>query len=256
MAIQIDERVQKRSTTNGNVHWELDRELDRELATELLWPVPPLESGDRLTRAEFERRYALHPEIKKAELIKGVVYVASPVRVRQHGEPHSRIITWLGVYLASTPSLRMADNSTYRLDEENEPQPDVSVWIDRPEDARAQIDEDDYLVGAPELLVEVAASTASLDLGDKQAAYARRGVQEYLVLQVYEQKTSWFIWRDGEYHEMAADAHGILCSRVFPGLWLDPQKFWTGDLAGLLAVLQQGVATPAHTTFVEEMPKQ
>lgn len=93
---------------------------------------PPLESGDRLTRAEFERRYRLHPEIKKAELIEGVVYVASPLRVKQHGEPHSHIITWLGVYLAATPGLRMADSSTYRLDEENEVQPDVSVWIEQP----------------------------------------------------------------------------------------------------------------------------
>lgn len=98
---------------------------------------PPLESGDRLTRAEFERRYRLHPEIKKAELIEGVVYVASPLRVKQHGEPHSHIITWLGVYLAATPGLRMADSSTYRLDEENEVQPDVSVWIEQPMTAGA-----------------------------------------------------------------------------------------------------------------------
>jgi hypothetical protein len=39
----------------------------------------PLENGDRLTRAEFERRYETMPHLKKAELIEGVVHVPSPV---------------------------------------------------------------------------------------------------------------------------------------------------------------------------------
>ena len=34
--------------------------------------IPPLESGDHLTRHEFERRYQARPDIKKAELIEGV----------------------------------------------------------------------------------------------------------------------------------------------------------------------------------------
>ena len=49
--------------------------------------VPPLNNGDRLTRAEFERIYEAHPEIKKAELIEGVVYMPSPARYLEHGEP-------------------------------------------------------------------------------------------------------------------------------------------------------------------------
>lgn len=245
MTVQTKERLAEPLLTNGHGRGEP--------VGKPAWRTPPLESGDRLTRAEFERRYMLHPELKKAELIEGVVYVASPLRVKQHGEPHSHIITWLGVYLASTPGLRMADSSTYRLDDENEPQPDVSVWIDQPGQGGAQIDADDYLVGTPELLVEVAASTASIDLGDKKRAYQRQGVQEYLVLQVYEQQVSWFTWRDGEYHEIVADEQGILCSRIFPGLWLDPAKFWAGDIGGLLATLQAGLATPAHSAFVENL---
>jgi len=65
--------------------------------------LPPLESGDRLTRPEFERRYAAAPHIHKAELIEGIVYVASPLRFQQHAEPHSRLTTWLGTYVAFTP---------------------------------------------------------------------------------------------------------------------------------------------------------
>ena len=39
--------------------------------------IPPLENGDRLTVAEFERRYEAMPELKKAELINGVVHIPS-----------------------------------------------------------------------------------------------------------------------------------------------------------------------------------
>lgn len=213
--------------------------------------LPPLESGDRLTRAEFERRYSARPDIKKAELIEGVVYVASPIRVERHGEPHSHVIVWLGTYCAASTGIRLTDNSSLRLDLDNEPQPDVVGWIDEPYGGSAFISEDDYLEGAPELIVGVAASSAAYDLHDKRNAYRRNRVQEYLVLLTTERRTVWHCWHEGEYHELTPDEQGILRSRVFPGLWFSPSHFWAGDLAGLLSVLQQGLATPEHAAFVE-----
>ena len=212
--------------------------------------IPPLESGDRLSRAEFERRYKAHPEILKAELIEGVVYVASPVRVRKHGSPHSKIIIWLGLYMESTPNVEIADNATLRLDLDNEPQPDVSMWI---EGGNAFVDEDDYLRGAPELLVEVAASSAALDLTAKFQAYRRNGVTEYLVLLPHEQEVRWYSFADGETVQIQPDADGVLRSRVFPGLHLQPALFWQGELGSVLDVLRQGLATPEHAAFVERM---
>ena len=212
--------------------------------------LPALQSGDHLSRMEFERRYLAHPEIKKAELIEGVVYVASPVRVRRHGVPHSRIITWLGVYQASTPGINIADNATFRLDLENEPQPDVAVWI---EEGQAAVDADDYLAGAPELLVEVAASSAAIDLNDKLRAYRRNGVQEYLVLLTHEQEVRWVAFREGETYSIEPDAQGVLHSQVLPGLALAPALFWQGNLAGVLEVLQQSMATPLHADFVKRL---
>src|SRR5215468_7286816 len=82
--------------------------------------IPPLENGDTLTRAEFERRYESMPHLKKAELIEGVVYMPSPVRQLQHGEPHAHLIIWLGYYLVGTPGVTVGDNSTVRLDLDNE----------------------------------------------------------------------------------------------------------------------------------------
>jgi Uma2 family endonuclease len=215
--------------------------------------LPPLESGDRLTRAEFERRYSARPDIKKAELIEGVVYVASPIRVRQHGLPHLHANTWLGVYSAATPGVLATDNSSLRLDEDNEPQPDIALWIEAGPVGNAYITEDDYLEGAPELIVEVAASSAAYDLHDKRNAYRRNRVQEYVVLLTTERRTVWYTWHEGEYHELTPDEQGIMRSRVFPGLWFSPSHFWAGDLAGLLAVLQQGLASPEHAEFVEEL---
>lgn len=222
-----------------------DQATEREL--------PPLNSGDRLSRIEFERRYHAMPDTKKAELIEGVVYVPSPVHVEMHGEPHGNIVTWLGVYRAATPSIRIADNATLRLDLDNEPQPDVSVWIDEKSGGKARISADDYLEGAPELIVEVAASSASYDLHDKLRAYRRNGVQEYLVLLAYEQEAIWYTLQEGEYQPLTADEQGVLRSQVFPGLHFQADLFWAGDLAGLLNILQEGLNTTDHANFVTRL---
>ena len=213
-------------------------------------PVP-LQSGDRLTRAEFERRYHLHPEIKKAELIEGVVYVPSPVRIQRHSSPHLYVATWAGVYLSATPRIGGGDNGTVRLDLENEPQPDVMLWIQQ--GGRAIVDEDDYLAGAPEFAVEVAATSAAYDLHDKLRAYRRNGVQEYLVLLTHDEEVRWFNWQSGEMEEIEPDEQGVLRSRALPGLWLDVDAFWRGDLRTVLNVLQRGIDTPEHAAFVEHL---
>src|SRR5438067_3493495 len=87
--------------------------------------IPPLENGDRLTRPEFERRYEAMPQLKKAELIEGVVYVGSPVRYPQHSRPESDAHLWLGTYRVATPGTMTASNTTVRIDLDNEVQPDL-----------------------------------------------------------------------------------------------------------------------------------
>ena len=215
--------------------------------------TPPLNSGDRLSRVEFERRYAAHPEIKKAELIEGVVYVSSPVQYDKHADPHFDIISWLGVYRAATPGVRGGDNATLHLDLKNEPQPDVVLRLEPEVGGRSFISEDGYLEGVPELIVEVAASSASYDLHDKRRAYARNGVPEYLVVQTYEKKIDWFVLREGVYEVLGPDENGLLRSEIFPGLWLQPAAFWSGDLATILAVLQEGLASPEYASFKEQL---
>jgi Uma2 family endonuclease len=212
--------------------------------------VPPLEPGDRLTRDEFERRYEAMPLLKKAELIEGVVYMPSPVRHRRHGAPHAHVIGWLGQYQAATEGVQVGDNSTIRLDLDNEPQPDALLLIDPARGGQARISADDYIEGAPELVAEIAASSASFDLNTKLTVYRRNGVQEYIVWRVLDGEIDWFVLRQGQYVRQVPDAQGLLRSDVFPGLWLDATALVQGDLARVLAVVQQGVSTPEHAAFV------
>jgi len=214
---------------------------------------PPLHSGDRLTRAEFARRYQMHPEIKRAELIDGVVYVASPTRHRQHGKPHSLLVGWIIMYAAATPGVDFSDNATVLLDLENEHQPDALLRLEPLHGGRSRVTRDDYIEGPPDLIVEVAASSAAYDLHDKKRVYARSGVPEYLVAQAYERRVDWWELREGVFTPLPLEADGTLRSRVFPGLWLDPAALWAGDAAALLATLQRGLADPAHAAFVERL---
>ncbi|MEQ9235378.1 Uma2 family endonuclease [Coleofasciculus sp. E2-BRE-01] len=218
--------------------------------------IPPLENGDRLTRIEFERRYQLMPDNKKAELIEGVVYVASPVRANRHGRPHSEIIGLLLVYRIQTPGVYLTDNTTVRLDADNEPQPDALLRIEPEVGGNSRITQDDYIEGAPELIVEVAASSASYDLNDKLNAYRRNGVQEYIVWQSYENRIDWFRLEEGRYVSLEPDEVGIIRSNVFPGLWLAVNALREGNLAEVLAVLQQGIQTAEHQEYVQRLNPQ
>ena len=214
--------------------------------------IPPLEMGDRLTRAEFERRYAAMPPDKKAELIEGIVFMPSPVRY-SHGKPHAYILGWLTHYCAFTPQIELADNATVRLDADNEVQPDALLRIVEQAGGQSTISPDDYVEGAPELIVEIAASSISYDLYDKLPVYRRNGVQEYLVWQVYDQKIDWFVLEEGRYVSLPVDAAGIIHSRIFPGLALAVDPLLSGDMATVLTVFQKSFESEAYKQFVKRL---
>ncbi|MBW4545096.1 MAG: Uma2 family endonuclease [Symplocastrum torsivum CPER-KK1] len=215
--------------------------------------IPPLENGDRLNRYEFERRYNAMPNLKKAELIEGIVYMPAALRFKSHGQPHGRIMSWLGIYEAMTPGVAVGDNPTVRLDLDNEPQPDAVLLITPEAGGQARLSDDDYIEGAPELIVEIAASSTAIDLHAKKQAYRRNGVKEYIVWQVLDQKLSWFYLEEGEYLDLPADSDGILRSRVFPGLCLAVTELLNGNMQQVLAVLQEGVQSDVHAAFVESL---
>ncbi|MGH2371505.1 MAG: Uma2 family endonuclease [Chloroflexota bacterium] len=179
----------------------------------------PLESGDRLTRAEFHRRYCARPDIAKAELVQGVVYVASPTRFSRHARPHRPAIAWLDAHATRTPGVELGIEATIFLGTNSEVRPDICLFRTLPS-SRVQITDDDYLEGAPDLVFEIAASSASYDLHDKLEAYRRAGVPEYAVWRVLDRAINWFRLREGAY------------------LRLDVPAMLAEDRAAVLGVLQ------------------
>jgi Uma2 family endonuclease len=216
--------------------------------------APPLENGDRLTRPEFERRYEAMPELKKAELIEGVVYMPSPVRYEGHGRQHFTLNWWLGGYLVATPGVGAGDNTTVRLDLDNEPQPDVLLRITN--GGQSRVDEDGFLDGAPELVAEVASSSVAYDLHQKLNTYRRHGVREYIVWRTQDNAIDWFVLREGRYDRLPLDEVGIYKSECFPGLWLDPAAMLRGDLTTVLKVLGEGLASQEHGEFVQRLGQE
>jgi len=215
--------------------------------------LPPLETGDRLTSVEFLRRYEAMPDVKKAELIEGIVYMPSPVSATKHGDPHALAVTWLGVYQSETPGVIVSDNATCILDADNTSQPDVHLRIDPDKGGASRVGENDYLTGPPELVVEIAASSASYDLHGKFNAYRRNGVREYIVWRTLDEAVDWLVLREGRYEPLPPDEAGILKSEVFPGLRLDPAALVRRDLARVLAALREGLASPEHAAFVARL---
>ncbi len=222
---------------------------DREIRAEIL----PLEMGDQLSQAEFERRYEAMPGLKKAELIEGRVFVPSPVRLIRHGQPHFELIAWLGHYKWSTPGLIGADNTTMRLDLGNEPQPDICLFIDPARGGQARVSDDDFLEKAPELVAEIASSSVSYDLHAKLEVYRRNGVCEFLVWRVLDRAIDWFVLKRKKYVKLPLDENGFYRSSAFPGLWLDPSALIRGDTTAIRAALQRGLASPEHAAFVARL---
>jgi Uma2 family endonuclease len=212
----------------------------------LLGPTT-LENGDSLSQPEFHRRYQGYPEDRKIELVGGIVYMASPVR-RPHGTFSVLLILLLGQYWMKTPGTEVADNMTAILGEDSEPQPDVLLRLTAECGGQSSYNEEQYLVGAPEMVVEIAHSSRALDMNQKKHDYFKAGVQEYLVLCIEEHELHWFHFPSRR--KLKADKNGVFKSKVFPGLWVDSAALLAKDSSKLLATVNLGLETKAHTDFV------
>ena len=175
----------------------------------------------------------------------------SPLKIR-HGDVHGLLMMWLNLYRARTPQTQALDNVTVILGPESEPQPDGSLII---KGGQTRVEEE-YLIGPPELVAEVASTSESYDMFDKRVDYERHGVGEYLVLVVREGRILWFMRPAGQgspFIEQPEPADRIHRSTLFPGLWLDPVALLRGEASRVIDVLNQGLATPEHAAFVARL---
>ncbi len=226
------------------------------LITELFRP-PDLYAGQRLDRQAFyeriERLQQRGENTRGIERLEGVIYMPAAIRMEQHGEPQLAIVTWLGLFAAATPGVQGAGNATSRIDFDNDPEGDAVLRI-RPEfGGQSSTDQRGYIVGAPELMVEITGSSAEKDLQLKFEIYRRNGVQEYLVWETTAEEFYWFQLQEGQYYRVLPDRSGQIRSRIFPGLWLDVAALLEGQLARVLQVVQERIASPAHQEFVSQL---
>ena len=214
---------------------------------------PPLVAGQRLDRVTFHERYERMPPNTRAELIGGVVYMPSPLS-SGHGFVNIPVAYWIGHYQGSTPGVGGTINASILLDDLGEPQPDTTLLI-LPGYGGETRNEHKYIAGAPELIVEIALSSRSIDLGPKLQDYERVGVREYVVVALEPDEVFWFVHREGRYVRLEPDEDGLLRSEVFPGLWLDAKALFRYDIAQLRASLDRGLASPEHAEFVERLAR-
>jgi Uma2 family endonuclease len=212
---------------------------------------PPLLESDCLTSGEFLRRWEAMPDLKRAELIDGIVYMPSPVGLN-HGRFEFLLNTWLGFYAAGTPGCIGSLEATWLMGERNVPQPDIGLMILPEYGGRSRI-EGQYHAGAPELIVEVAVSSYSRDFGAKKRLYERMGVLEYVIAVPGTREVWWFELTPSGYRTLEPGSDGIFRSRCFPGLWLDAAALWDLDLARINAAVQHGLATREHAAFAAQL---
>jgi hypothetical protein len=213
--------------------------------------VELLVNGERMKQPEFHRRYEKYDEDEKWELIGGIVYhMASPLSLT-HSDYDGEVGFLLETYRRATPGLQVLHNATAILDEDSEPQPDLGMRILPEYGGQSQTNPDDYLQGAPELLVEIAHSRRNIAMHAKRDDYKRTGAIEYLVVCSEEQEVHWFHFLNDEM--IRPNRQGITRSRVFPGLWFDIAALLRLESARLMEVLQQGIASREHAAFVKRL---
>jgi Uma2 family endonuclease len=214
--------------------------------------VPPVENGDRLDQKTFHERYESMAEHVHAELIGGIVYMASPQKL-----PHSKTTTlvgrWLDEYEEHTLGTECYAGASNILGADSQPEPDHCLLILPECGGQSSKTKKGYLKGAPELIVETSETTESRDLHQKKADYEKAGVREYVVAALRSQKVFWFILRAGKFAPLKPGPDGIFRSRIFPGLWLDADALLRRDRKAILAGLARGLATPEHEAFVAKL---
>ena len=223
-------------------------------------PAPP-DRGQPLGVDEFLRRYEHHPDAARLELVRGKVRRKMPVRHTRHSQPNNFLGGCLFNYHAATPGTDPGENGTCRLGPIDAPQPDSFLRIHEEAGGRTRLTADDYIEGGPELVCEIAASSAAADAGQKREAYRLAGVPEVVIWRTEDAALDWFVLRGqgaaARYEDLPADGGepggDVLKSEAFPGLWLDRDALLRGDAAGVLATLQRGLASPEHAAFAAEL---
>lgn len=198
---------------------------------------PLLHNGDKLEAIAFLERFEAMPELKKAELIDGIVFMGSPVSAR-HGKCENVLAGLFWFYSTHVLEVTASNNVTVKLDDETVLQPDLVLYRTDPAGRTRQ--DGKYLSGAPELVAEISVSSIARDLHMKKEACRRAGVLEYLVWDLEAAVIHWWTLRAGAYDPLP-ETKGSVASAVFPKLVLNVAALKAGDGPEALKTLQDAL---------------
>jgi Uma2 family endonuclease len=190
----------------------------------------------------FDDFCCLVQEDQKADLIEGVIYMASPDNTRAN-----ELFMWFAglidlfvetLELGKVYGLRVA----FRLDENNAPEPDIA-FVRKKHVSRVRFGS---VNGSPDLAIEIVSpESVERDYEKKRAQYERAGVLEYWI--VDEMKQEVIVLRlgaNGKYREVRP-RKGELHSQALPGFWFRPEWLWQQPLPKKTKTLAEILARQA-----------
>ncbi len=160
---------------------------------------------------------------QKADLIDGVIYMASP-----DNNDANRLCGWLLTLMdmfveANDLGEMFFSRSAFRLDAGNSPEPDIAFV--RKE--RLHLVQRGFTAGPPDLAVEIVSpESVERDYKKKRVQYQRAGVLEYWIIDEIKEKATFLrLAASGRYREVRP-RNGVLASEAMPGFWLRPEWLW------------------------------
>ncbi len=188
----------------------------------------------------FEDFCARIPEGMKADLIEGVIFVASPDNIH-----HYDINSWYHAILRNFLRVRKIKGRlfgyriAFRLGEEDGPEPDVAYLIPK----HCQRIRKTFIDGPPDHALEIVSpDSVGRDYQKKRLQYERAGVKEYWIIDPLEERmTCYRLGKNGKYKEVRP-RDGMIHSQVIPGFWVKPAWFWLTPLPDEDEVLREILA--------------
>jgi len=178
-------------------------------------------------RFTFEEFCRLVPDGQKADLIGGMIYMASPDNL-DAGDLTALLLAVMRIYterhrLGKVYVLRIA----FRLSEFESPEPDIAFVSKK----RLHLVRRGYVAGPPDAAMEIVSpESAERDYVLKRHQYREAGVPEYWIIDE-ENHLITLLRLDarGRYRKVRP-RHGKYESQVMPGFFLRPEWLWQDPL--------------------------
>ena len=200
-------------------------------------PLSPLSpDSDLVTIEEF---YCLVPDGQKADLLDGVIYLASPDTRRS-----DRLSGFIKFLLQGYADIRglgevYGSRFAFELSQFRAPEPDIAFV--RTE--RLHLVSERRMVGGPDIAVEIVSrDSRQRDYGEKKQLYAEAGVSEYWIVDPLQRRVEFHRLHAGHYELVPLEHNHIFRSVVLEGFWLEVEWLLTDPLPKAYEKLQEIVA--------------